>query len=178
MARTILYIAASLDGYIAKPDGDLDWLTSFPNPENEDFGYNKLLTEIEVIIMGRATYEALTKMEIAWPYPAYKTFVVSNNPMQLITTANTYLITSGLNNFMTEIRNQSNKDIWLVGGGKLIRSLLNYDQIDRIILTIVPTILGSGIPLFSDEMKHSNWKFIHSESYSNGLVKITYDLKK
>lgn len=178
MAKTILYIAASLDGYIARPDGDLSWLTSFPNPENEDFGYNDLLDEIEAIIMGRVTYESLINMEIEWPYSGYKTYVVSNNKSQQITTANTYLINNDLNNFITEIRNNSNKDIWIVGGGKLICRLMNYDQIDRIILTIVPMILGSGIPLFSDEMKESKWKLIDIASYCNGFVKITYDLTK
>lgn len=78
MGKIKVYIAASLDGYIARPDGDLDWLTEFPNPTKEDYGYNEMLTSVDTVIMGGRTYHELSCMDILWPYKDKKTFVVSH----------------------------------------------------------------------------------------------------
>ena len=79
MIKTVLFIAASLDAYIAKPDGNLDWLTSFPVPSEDDYGYSKLLSNTETIIMGRKTYEEVIGFGIEWQYNGIETYVVSSN---------------------------------------------------------------------------------------------------
>jgi dihydrofolate reductase len=82
MPLTILYIATSIDGFIARPDGNLDWLTSTPMPESGDYGYTALLESTDTIIMGRKTYDELIGFGGEWPYSGFNTYVVSNPPLQ------------------------------------------------------------------------------------------------
>jgi len=96
MPKTILYIAQSLDGYIARPDGSLDWLTSFPPPKTGDYGYESLLEQTELIVMGRKTYEELLGFGIDWPYTDFKTLVVSSNSSFKISTENTALVSDNM----------------------------------------------------------------------------------
>jgi dihydrofolate reductase len=89
MKRVTLFAACSLDGFIARPDGSLDWLYAIPNPDNIDHGYGDLLASTSCIIMGRKTYADLVGFGIEWPYPDIKTFVVSSDPCFITETPNT-----------------------------------------------------------------------------------------
>lgn len=176
MPKVILYIAASLDGFIAKPDGNLDWLTTWPNPANLDYGYANLLKSIGTIVMGRKTYNEVLSFGIDWPYAEYETYVISNNDDLKILTPNTKLVSSGINQLIALLKDHSTKDIWLVGGGALVTSFLNDDLIDTMIITTVPVILGEGIPLFPNKPKETRWKLISVEKFDTGLVSLTYDI--
>ncbi len=79
MKKIILYIAASLDQRIAEPDGSLEWLTGFPNPEKTDYGYKELLSSVDTVIMGGRTYREIMNMDVIWPYPKQMTYVVVEN---------------------------------------------------------------------------------------------------
>lgn len=174
MPKTILYIAQSLDGYIARPDGNLDWLTSIPTPKDGDYGYEQLLQGTEIIIMGRSTYEELLKFDMEWPYENFKTYVVTSNPAFEIKTASTYLLTSPISSFITNWKQTATKNAWIVGGSKLIASFIHQNLIDEMIITIIPKTIGVGISLFSNNIPEQNFQLIHSEVFETGVVNLTY----
>lgn len=178
MPNTILYIASSLDGFIAKPDGNLDWLTGFPPPQQGDYGYQALLERIGTIIMGRKTYDELLGFGIEWPYMGFETFVITSQPGLAIQSPDTFLVTSNLKEFMLELKSAVEKDIWIVGGGALISSLLKDQLIDEMILSVIPKIIGNGIPLFPGPLPESEWILRESEAFSTGLVNLYYFCKK
>ena len=112
MTKTVLYIATSLDGFIARPDGNLDWLTSIPRPESgDDYGYTELLNSIGTTIMGRKTYDEMIGFGGDWPYPELKSFVVTTNKDLNIQSPNTYTLTEHLTDFVTDLKKKTEKDI-------------------------------------------------------------------
>ncbi len=173
MKKIILYIAASLDQRIAEPDGGLDWLTEFPNPEKTDYGYKDLLASVDTVIMGGRTYHELQCMDIIWPYPNQHTFVVSHHEWSA--KENISFITENIIETISELRNQQGKDIWLVGGGELISMLLAADLVNEIQITYIPIILGKGIPLFPKQTKASKWELTESVIYNSSVLKVTYN---
>jgi len=172
MKKIKLYIAASIDGYIARNDGDLDWLTEFPNPEKTDYGYKEFFESVDTVIMGGRTYRDILSMDVLWPYKDKETYVITRSPMN--EKKNIHFITENVIEKISRLREQNGKDIWLVGGGKLITTLLNENMVDEMIITTIPVILGHGIPLFPDKPKESQWKLQDCISYKNGVVQIKY----
>jgi dihydrofolate reductase len=172
-----LYIAASLDGYIARPDGNLDWLMALPNPNNIDHDYGKFMETIGATIMGSATYKEVLGFGIEWPYPNIMSYVISRNPNLAISTPMTKLINEDVKPFTERLKGEVEKDIWLIGGGQLITTFLNYDLIDEITLTLIPTILGEGIQLFPDKPRESIWQFVEVKPYETGAVSVIYKRK-
>lgn len=172
MKKIKLYIAASLDGYIARPDGDLDWLTKAPNPEAEDFGYNKFLETVDTTLMGNETYKWLLNQGVEDPYPGLKNYVFTRNSTE--STGFVEYVNDEPASFAMQIREGNGKDIFLVGGGVIIASILAAGLIDEIHLTIVPVFLGKGIPLFPTQKKELNILFntVEVVKYSNGFVLI------
>lgn len=172
MRKIKLYIAASIDGYIARIDGDLDWLMEYPiNPET-NYGYNDFYESVDTVIMGGQTYRDILNMDFVWPYKDKTTYVIIRNPMGI--KENICYITENVIEKISNLRNEKGKDIWLVGGGKLITMLLNQNMIDEMIITTIPVILGQGIRLFPDNPKESQWKAHYSTNYRNGVAQITY----
>jgi dihydrofolate reductase len=174
MSKVILYIAASIDGYIAKKDGNIDWLNAYPNPNNDDYGYSDLLSRISTTIMGRTTYDEVLSFGVEWPYPDKKSYVITHYTDFKPTTPNTEVYQGDLNSLISEIRLNTQKDIWLIGGGKLITQFLNEGLIDEMILTVIPIMLGDGIPLFLKSSKETNWKLQNAKAYDSGFVNLTY----
>lgn len=175
MKKIILYIAASLDQYIAEPDGGLEWLTGFPNPEKIDYGYNDLLASIDMVIMGGKTYRELLNMDIIWPYSNQRTYVVSHHNWS--ENKNIKFITENVIETISNLRNEVGKDIWLVGGGELISILLAADLIDEMQIAYIPVILGKGIPLFPDQPKESKWELARNKLYNSGVLMVEYKKK-
>ena len=172
--KTVLYIASSLDNYIAKPDGNLDWLTSFPQPKTGDYGYKALLNNTETIVMGRNTYEELIAAVDDWPYAIFFTYIITSNPYFEVKTPNTFVVSNNFPKFIENIKIRSSKNCWIVGGGQLISEFLNQDLIDTMIISMVPIILGDGIPLFPNKPNESNWKLVNVEKFDTGLINLTY----
>jgi dihydrofolate reductase len=104
MPQAILYIAQSLDGFIAKPDGNLDWLTSTPPSELGDYGYTELFNSIETIIMGRKTYDIIMGFEEEWAYSEKETFIVTRDQNLEIKSPSTHLLTGDLKAFISELK--------------------------------------------------------------------------
>ena len=174
MRRIILYIATSIDGYIATPDGGVEWLNEVPNPTNEDHGYKDLLASVDTVLMGGKTYHEIIGFGIPWPYKDKKSYVVSRRDSNVTPNENVRFITEDVIAGISELKSENGKDIWLVGGGELTAMLLNANLIDELQLCIAPTILGNGIPLFPGKTKESQWKLANSKVFSTGLLLSTY----
>lgn len=173
--KIILYIAQSIDGYIAKTDGSLDWLEQHPNPEKLDYGYYSFYNSISSTIMGNATYQEILGFGVDWPYPNCKSYIVSKNTQLEIKTPNTFLLNDLNLQTIDKIKVESQKNIWLIGGGKLIKSFLELKAIDEMIITTIPVLLGDGIPLFERGFKPQNFNLKHTQSFSNGVINIHYE---
>jgi dihydrofolate reductase len=172
-----LFIATTIDGFIARENNSLDWLTELPNPNKHDYGYNEFISTIDTVIMGRRTYEEILGFDVDWPYPHYNTFVVTSNSSFKAKTKNTNILYNIDKLSIASLKSKSKKNIWIVGGGKIITAFLNHNAVDEMLLTIIPIILGKGIRLFPDAPKETNFKLIQAESFDTGLVNLTYKKK-
>ena len=168
-----VYIATSLDGYIATPEGGLDWLYAVPNPENSDYGYAEFIEGVDAIVMGRKTFEKVATFD-PWPY-AKPAFVLSNTLKQLPKAVEdkAEIISGDLNEIIQQLGNQGCSNLY-IDGGSVIRSFLAEDLIDEITITTVPVVLGSGIPLFTQLSDTLAFEHQKTEVLSSALVKTRY----
>lgn len=172
MRKVTLYIASSLDGYIAKSDGSLRWLEEFPNPDQSDFGYSDFLKNVDTLLMGGKTYrQVLTFGD--WPYVGKQAYVFSRNPKDAHDEYATF-VSGDVVHFVSELRQKQGKTIWLVGGGEINSLLLQNNLIDEIILTLTPVALGEGIPLFGKGTLEKNLMLKSHQVFKNGMVQLTY----
>ncbi len=145
--KTILYIAMTLDGYIADEQDQLTFLDAYHHIKFTNQTYAKLLKRIDTIIMGRKTYDILQTLVEKWPYSDQQTYVLtstlSKSPVDSITYVN-----YNIEEFMKNLILSDGKDIWIVGGGKVVQTLLDMNLIDEFHITIIPKLLGGGKPLF------------------------------
>jgi len=172
MKKIKLYIAVSLDGYIARSNGDIDWLTEYPINSETNYGYNEFYKSIDTVIMGGRTYRDILCMDVIFPYKDKMTYVITRNPLS--EKENVHFITDNIIDTISQLRMQEGKDIWLVGGGELITILLNQDFVDEMIITYIPVILGNGISLFPNNPKESKWKLENSIQFTNGVFQAKY----
>ena len=174
MRKVILYIAVSLDGYIAREDGSIDWLMEFPNPDQVDHGYKDFISNIDLIVMGRATYEQVLGFDVDWPYQD-KCFVVTSNEDLEIRTPQTYVLPGkDVKSKVDEWRLEEGKNIWLMGGGKLNTTFLQHGLLDEMILSLIPIVIGGGIPIFDGNTQQERFKEVDSQVFSTGIVNLYY----
>lgn len=178
MRKVVLYIAQSMDGFIARKDGSLDWLTSIPNPKEGDYGYQALLERIDTLVMGRKTYEELLKFGIEWPYQNFQTYVVTKDSNYRVSTPVTCIVGEEIVEIIREIKQRKGKDIWLVGGGELNALLLRKQMVDEIIVSILPRMIGEGIPLIGGNTIESEWELVSTRVFETGLVNIEWKLSE
>jgi len=168
MGKIILYIASSLDGYIARENGDVDWL-----PTNTDSGYDNFYKSIDTVIMGKKTYDQILTFG-DYPYKGKKSYVFTRNDS--LTKDENVEFASNVEEFSRNLVS-SKGNIWLVGGSELFSAFLEHKLVDEIILSIIPTVLGKGIPLFQNINQEANLKLIKTTEYS-GFVELTYKVLK
>lgn len=168
-----VYIATSLDGFIATEDDGLAWLEQFPNPDNEDYGFNEFIDQIDALLMGRRTYEKVLTFD-EWPYTK-PVFVLSHHLLSIPESLkNKVFIANGQLPHLIESLNEKGYQNLYIDGGATITGFLNEDLIDQLIITRLPLLLGRGIPLFGH--LHKSLKFEHHQTrlYPNGLVQSHY----
>ena len=172
--EVILYIAMSLDGYIARENGDIAWLHEVDNPEGSDFGYSEFIKRIDTLLMGRKTYDIVTGFDLPWPYDDKKCYVVSRTPDLEINTPDTQVISGLDQKAVSRLKQDSRKNIWLMGGGDLVTHCLTRGLIDECIICIIPRILGKGIPLFPGNPPDTLMELQDCTTYTGGAVILTY----
>ncbi|MEJ4043828.1 dihydrofolate reductase family protein [Erwinia sp. SLM-02] len=170
----IVFIATSLDGYIADKQGKLDWLNSVPNPDNIDTGFFALMEQIDGLVMGRNTLEAVLGFECDWPY-SKPVFVLSNTMTNVPPgyEEKVLLVKGALKEIIAELNARGFSDLY-IDGGATIQSFLNEDLIDQLVITRFPLLLGGGIPLFSELKQPLNFKVTKNEIVLETLVQTTY----
>ena len=169
MGKIILYIASSLDGYIARENVAIDWL-----PQLSDSGYDNFYKSIDTVIMGKKTYDQILTFG-AYPYKEKKSFVFTRNDS--LTKDENVEFASNVEEFTRKLVSSSERNIWLVGGSELFSAFLQHKLVDEIILSVIPIVLGKGIPLFQNINQEVNLELMKTKEYS-GLVELTYEVLK
>jgi dihydrofolate reductase len=174
--RTTVYVGTSLDGFIARKDGDIDWLVKYQNKEVHD-SYHKFISGIDAIVIGRGTFEKVIEFP-EWPYEK-KVFVLSSSLKQIPGTLNkkATLVAMKPAELLNYLAGKGFSNIY-VDGGKVIQSFLKEDLIDELIITRVPELIGTGIPLFGHLDNDLQFEHIRTNIYSDGLVKSHYARKR
>jgi dihydrofolate reductase len=175
VARTQLYIAQSLDGYIADEAGGVEWLES--RGAGGDFGYHDFLEAIGAIAMGAATYEQLVGWDIDWPYPEQPTWVFTHRELPVPEGSDVRFTDRPPAEVVSEIERETDGNIWLVGGGALARQWIDERVLDELILFVVPLLLGRGVRLFGDT-RETELELTEVRSYPSGFVELRYRLPR
>lgn len=174
MRPVILYVTTSLDGLIAGPEGEIDWLF-----HDQDYGYAAFYDSIDCCIMGSKTYQLIEKFG-DYPYPGKPSYVFTRQQRQS-PHEEVRFVQGDPAKLIEELRNQEgtrqgSDGIWLIGGGDLVRQCLGL--IDEFHLYVHPLILGAGIPLFPQGTPPLDLELIGTEAYSSGMVRLSYRPKK
>ncbi len=164
-----IYIAMSIDGYIARKDHTLDWLDRVGGFD-EDYGMQKFLNSIDSLIIGRKTYDIATT--VSDPYPGKRVIVLSNSLTSVKEGMELYR--GDLSSLIAKLHREGIKHIW-VDGGTTLSQFLSLQVVDTMILSIIPVILGEGIPLFSLVDKEISCRLLSSQSYPSGLAQLKYE---
>jgi len=167
MRKLILFIATSLDGYIAGPNGEIDWLFT-----NQDYGYSEFYATIDTVVMGRKTYE-VSRSFGAYPYPETRAFVFSRTRDGERDDHATF-VSGDISRFVKTLKFQPGRNIWLVGGGEIIRPLLQDDLIDEFRIFVHPIVLGTGVPLFPPPLSTKTLRLRDTHAFESGLVRLGY----
>lgn len=171
--KLILYIACSLDGYIAKPGDDLSFLAKVAK-ENEDYGYASFLKQIDTVILGRKTYDWVMTQVPEFPHSDLETFVITSSPKASI--GRTHFYTGKLETLIQELKQQKGLSIFCDGGAQLVNALLKEKLLDELIISIIPILLGDGIRLFNNGFPEQELELCSSKSYDTGLVQLHYQI--
>jgi dihydrofolate reductase len=172
--KIILYIAASLDGYIATEDDSLEWLLK---TEGEgDNGYGEFYETIDTILIGRRTYDWVIDYEKGnFPYKDKKCYVFSKS----LKGKNEFVefVDENILSFTEKLKAEKGKDIWIVGGGELLYYFVKERLIDRFIITIAPALIGKGIPLFKENDIEMDLELKNVRRF-NQFAELQYELKQ
>lgn len=174
----MVYIARSLDGYIADKQGGLDWLHSIPNPDNNDMGYTAFMSKIDALVMGRTTFETVCGFDCEWPYPV-PVFVLSNS-MKTIPESHkgkAFLVKGPLKEVLEEIHQKGHHRIY-IDGGRTIQSFLKEDLVDDLILSTIPILLGGGSSLFGDLPSPLMFEHVSTKVLLDHIVQTHYTRKR
>lgn len=174
--KIIVHIAASADGYIARPDGDLKWLTDRPAPKGF-YGMEAFMRSVDTKILGRKTYEASLALGAAFD-AKNPTFVFSSHPAPAKLPAGVEFVRGAIGPFVNRLRQRPGKDIWLMGGGEIIASFLDAGAIDEFVVSVVPVFIGDGIPLIARRQRQVPLQLQSVRPFEDGLVQLHYTLPR
>lgn len=157
-----VYIATSLDGFIATINDRLDWLEELPNPEQSDYGFAKFMNNIDALVMGRKTFDKVLTFE-RWVYDK-PVFVLSNSltklPQEIFGKAE--IVSGDIKRLIIQLNQKGYQNLY-IDGGRVIQSFLQEDLIDEMIITRAPILLGKGFPLFGQLEKHLQFRHKKTE---------------
>jgi dihydrofolate reductase len=170
--RVIVHIATSADGYIARSDGDLEWLTSRPAPEGF-YGMNAFMKSIDTKVLGRKTYEVSLRMGARFD-ARNRSIVFSRHSPPADAPPGVEFANEPIADFVNRLREQPGKDIWLMGGGEIIASFLDAQAIDEFVISVAPVFIGEGIPLIARRHRHMPLELLSVDRFEDGLVQLRY----
>ncbi len=176
MRKIKLYVAMSLNGMIAKADGQLEWLETMPNPDNSDYGFKNLYDSIDTTIQGYSTYKLILDRGIEMPTKD-KTNYVFTRKTDIADEKYVQFVKQDHINFTIKLKQQKGKDIWLLGGGQINTLLFNEDLIDEIQVFVMPIVIETGIKLFEHIPKEKMITLEDTVSYKSGVVELKYSVK-
>lgn len=177
MRKTVLYIAMSLDGYIADQNGGVGWLSGDGSEEGHPGSYSAFAETIDIVILGYNTYyQIITELSPdEWVYADKKSYVITHKKPEV--SENIIFTEKALDELIAELKKEDGRDIWICGGASIVNQLIDLDLIDRFCVTVIPTILGSGIPLFNRHEKETRLKLLQTQSY-NGMIDLVYEKRR
>jgi dihydrofolate reductase len=169
-----VFIATSLDGYIARRDGSIDWLESFEPVEGEDYGYRAFMDSVDTIVVGRNTFDTVAAFPF-WPYEDKRVVVLTSRPVVLPAHAPPAGISAvaDVQALYTSLEAEGADRVY-VDGGKTIQQFLSAGLIDDLTITVLPILLGGGIPLFGAMGAEQRLQLAESRAYPNGFVQGRY----
>ena len=171
--NVIVHIATSADGYIARPDGDLEWLTSRPAPKGF-YGMNAFMRSIDTKLLGRKTYDLSVRMGAKFD----RHYVFSRQKPPASVPTGVEFINGSINSFVRRLKHEKGKNIWMMGGGDIIASFLDEGAIDEFIISIIPIFIGEGIPLIAPRHRHVPLHLHSVKHFTDGVVQVHYGVGK
>ena len=171
MSKIRCIVAMSLDGYIVGPNGEADWILMDP-----DINFAELWAQFDTLFMGRRTYEAAIARLGKASMQRMKTVVVSRT-LRSADHPSLTLISDLNRERVQSLRAQSTSDIWLMGGGELFRSMLAMQEVDTVEVSVMPVLLGGGVPLLPSPAQRTSLKLSGHKLYRSGIVSLVYDVQ-
>jgi dihydrofolate reductase len=177
-----IFIATSLDGYIARPDGDIDWLTPpldvIELAQEEDYGYDAFMASVDAIVMGRHSFEKVLSFG-AWPYSDKPVIVLSSQPIRIDPPlAATVMHLGGEPREICETLERRGIRELYIDGGTTVQRFLAAGMVERVIITRVPVLLGQGIPLFGVVPQDIRLTHIKTQAFGSGMVQSEYRVQR
>jgi dihydrofolate reductase len=160
-----------LDGYIAKPNDDLSFL-SIVEQEGEDYGYQDFISNIDTVIMGRKTYDWVMTQATTFPHTRKETYIITKTARPAIDKTKFY--TGDLKALVLQLKNSNGKNIFVDGGASIVNELLKENLIDEFYISIIPVLLGDGVRLFNDGRPEQRLKLVSVKQFEKGLAQIHY----
>ncbi|MBZ4188917.1 dihydrofolate reductase family protein [Niabella beijingensis] len=176
MRKLSLFIATSLDGYIAKPNDDLSFL-KLVEKEGEDYGYKEFIETIDTLIIGRRTYDYVVKEIGASHYDNGERNVYVITRTERPNIGKTTFYTGNLTELVQQLKSENGKNIYCDGGAEVINDLLKHDLIDEFIISVIPVLLGNGTRLFKDGRPEQILEFVKAKTFETGLIQLNYKPK-
>lgn len=167
----ILYIAMSLDGYIAKPNDDLSFL-SIVEQEGQDYGYADFVKTVDTVIVGRKTYDKVISLGYDFPHADKDVYIITRTPRPNSGSVKFY--TGELKSLVERLKSENGNNIFCDGGAEIVNELLKGDFIDEFIISVIPILVGKGTKLFKDDRPEQNLKLVSVKSFEKGLIQLHY----
>jgi dihydrofolate reductase len=174
--KIIVNIATSADGYIARPDGNLDWLTKRPAPKGF-YGLPEFERSTDAKILGRKTFEWSLAMGARFGAGSPH-YVFSRKAAPASAPTGVHFVTESISAFAERLRAQGGKNVWMMGGAGIIGSFLDEDAIDEFIISVVPTFIGEGIPLLAPRHREVALRLLDVRQFPDGVVQSQYEVQR
>ena len=173
--KIIVNIATSADGYVARPNHNIDWLTNRPTPKGF-YGMEKFMQSIDTKLIGRKTYDISLQMGAKFDAKTPH-YVFSRQAPPTSVPAGVEFVTGSIRSFVERLKNRKGKNIWMMGGGDIIGSFLDEGAIDEFIISVVPVFIGEGIPLLAHRHRHVPLHLCSVKSFPDGVVQLHYSVQ-